>query len=124
LSVVFILAIVFSVCVTLLFFGGMNMIQEHPAVKPVVERLNTDPRVEAQLGKPLEIAKFLGEDAKVNVGRKDGFARYTLPVKGPKGEGVVIVHTVMKDQEWDFQEISLQMKGQAQLLDLLMIPEK
>jgi hypothetical protein len=116
-----------SGCFVAMYYGGTVMLHNHPTIRPVIEKLNTDTRVEKLLGKPLEIG-YLDETAQITNGKYDGSAKFTLPVRGPLGEGGVHVQASMKDPRvmtnpkdplWTFDEMTLQIKGQVDMIDLL-----
>ena len=72
--------------------------------------------VQQRLGVPIEMGTI--EYGTLQEGA-DGFAKLTIPLKGPKGEGLLHVDATMADGAWEFDRLEAELPGRPRRVDLL-----
>jgi hypothetical protein len=83
-----------------LFTVGAAMSQAEPVVKPML-KANENARVIELLGKPIE--KNGMPKGNINLQNDNGVADYTYGIKGPKGEGTLVVKATKTSGSWSYE---------------------
>lgn len=97
------------------FLGvGAAMSQAEPVIKPIMEA-NSNPRLIELLGKPME--KNGMPKGNINLQNDDGVADYTYGIKGPKGEGTLVVKATKANGTWTYETARVEVGEES--VDLL-----
>lgn len=97
------------------YFGVSKVIQGTPVFAEALEKANTNPEVTAALGSPVTPGMMLNGSVKQS--GNTGTADFTIPLKGPKGEGSLQVSATMKGGKWTFDTLTADVGGKS--IDLL-----
>lgn len=110
-----ILIIVFGIGA--LFFGISTAIKDSTPVEYAIERAKNNDEVEQILGHNIEIdGMFNGNLSLIDDG---GIVDISIPIKGDKGYGKLIVKGEKFDGEWVFEDLYIIIKGSAEKINLL-----
>ncbi|WP_369998649.1 cytochrome c oxidase assembly factor Coa1 family protein [Winogradskyella sp.] len=90
--------------------------ESEPYTHALVEAMEND-RVIYFLGEPIE-TNGMGN---TNFSYKNGTstANLTIPIKGPKDEGSIIVNAEKINDEWAYRELYVKIDGETETIDLL-----
>jgi len=97
------------------YFGVSKVIKGTPVFAEAIEKANRNPEVTAALGSPVTPGTMLS--GSVENSGNSGSAEFTIPLKGPKGEGSLEVHATMKGGKWTFDWLVANVGGRS--IDLL-----
>jgi hypothetical protein len=97
------------------FFSASKVIKGTPVFAEAIEKANRNPEVTAALGSPVTPGMVLAGNVK-NSGNT-GSADFTIPLKGPKGEGSLHLRATMKGGKWTFDSLTADVGGRS--IDLL-----
>lgn len=97
------------------YFSVSKVIQGTPIFAEAIEKANTNPEVTDALGSPVTPGMML--NGSVNQSGNTGSANFTIPLKGPKGEGSLQVDATMKGGKWTFDTLTADVAGKS--IDLL-----
>ena len=73
------------------------------AYQQAVRRAQSDPRVAAALGQPIEIGWFIS--GSINTQNDEGNVNLTIPISGPRGKAKIYVEGVKKRGRWTYSEM-------------------
>ncbi|NER14511.1 hypothetical protein GWK08_13740 [Leptobacterium flavescens] len=111
------LIILFFVFIGSIFFGVTSMLKESTPYTDAFTALNTNVQVEEVIGHPVETNGLMQGNLSLN--NNDGTVNLRQPVKGPKGEAVLIVVGEKTDGEWSYETMHLLIEGTDEKIDLL-----
>ena len=94
-------------------FGSMRASTPY---RDAVTRAQTDPRVIALLGSPIEPGYFFS--GSINTQNRDGDATFDIPLRGPKGKATLRVKAIKKRGRWTYTELIVTPPSGAEI-DLL-----
>lgn len=97
------------------YFTVVKVIQGTPVFAEALEKANTNPEVTAALGSP--VTPGLALNGSVKESGSTGTADFTIPLKGPKGEGSLQVSASKKGGQWAFDTLTADVGGKS--IDLL-----
>ena len=98
-------------------FKGLS---DTPAYTEAVARARQSPAVREALGEPLETS-WNGQQMDVKTSGDEGSARLTIPLKGPRGSGLLRVLALKKEGTWRFQTLRVDV-ADREPIDLLDTP--
>ncbi len=116
-SLVIFALLVFAGFVGAVLFGVTHMIRNSIPYRVAVERAMKNPDVQAELGMPITVGRLT--TGKINTNRSNGFARLAIPLRGPKGRGLIYVEAEMRFGAWSYRtlEFAPDAGDRIQLLD-------
>jgi len=102
------------------YFGATTMIQGSGAFTESMSKVNQNPEVAAALGSP--VTPGFGTMGSFNQNNNSGTADFTVPLKGPNGEGSVHVVARLDNGRWEFSRIDVVAGGKT--IDVLAAEKK
>jgi len=115
-GVVILLGVAFCAALVFFVFGAMK---RSPVYKQAVARAQSDPRVQAVLGTPIEPGWW--SSGSVHYENGNGDADMTIPISGPKGKGRIHATATIEDGNLKFQRLSMKPES-GDRIDLLSPP--
>ena len=106
----------FALAIVGILYGVMSVIKSTPVYKKPMELVNQDRRTVDILGSPIEAGFFI--QGNINTSGPKGSADLSIPVKGPKGKGVIYVSAWKKEGRWEYKILEIEIEGQAQRIKL------
>lgn len=97
------------------FFALMGMLKSSEAFKLAVQRLETDERALAVIGKPLSTGLPMGE---INISGPNGRASLSFSVEGPGGKGMAYVEARARLGQWRLLHLVLVPDSSGHRIDL------
>ena len=110
-----ILIIVFGIGA--LFFGISNVINDSTPVEYALKRAENNTEVNQIFGHNIEIDGMFNGNLSLN--DDGGIVDISIPIKGKKGYGKLIVKGEKFDGEWVFEDLYIVLKGSAETINLL-----
>ena len=107
--------IAFVAVVLFIVFGS---IRSSAPYKEAVARAQRDARVTAALDRPVQPRYLVG--GSINTNNNDGNAELVIPLRGPKGDGVLTVKATKTSGTWSYQVMKVAVRDQE--IDLLTTP--
>jgi cytochrome oxidase complex assembly protein 1 len=102
------LVVLSVVCSVGFYFAVMNVIQKTDVFQQAFQRVQSSSEVQAALGTP--IATGWAFSGSVNYKNDSGTADFTIPVAGPKGEGILIVKAnKLSGAAWQYSTLEVQL---------------
>jgi cytochrome oxidase complex assembly protein 1 len=97
-------------------FGNMAALRSSWAYRDALSRAQSDPRVLAALGEPVQPGRFfLGH---FETRGQFGYTDFDLPMAGPRNHGQLSVRALEIRGQWEFRYAGLEIKG-FPVIDLL-----
>lgn len=91
-------------------FMGFNAVKNNAAYLQALTIAMGDDEVQATLGAPIDPGTFPQESSvKYDNGR--GTARFAMPLKGSKAEGLLRVEAIKTGEEWQYQVLQVDVPG-------------
>lgn len=91
--------------------GGLSPIEE------AIERAEKNERVVQLLGEDIESDGF--PNGTISISDSDGEVDFTIPIKGDKGEGLLVVKGIRKDKKWIYEDLYVTIKETNERINLL-----
>jgi hypothetical protein len=101
-SVLIVLGIAFIAVLVFIVFGA---IKKTDAYKQALAKVQSDQRVIAVLGEPIESGFWVS--GKMNVDNGKGNCDFTFPVSGPKGKAMVHAAASTEGNGWDYSTLQV-----------------
>ena len=111
------LIVLLVVFVTSVFFGVSSMFKESTPYQDAKTQAEQHPLVMEHIGTPIETDGMMSGN--ISFSNNDGEANITMPVKGPKGEGQIVVVGTKTNGIWTYTEMSVTIDSTEQTIDLL-----
>ncbi len=99
------------------FFGIKNFISNSSPYEYAVEQAITNSEVIEILGAPVETNGMM--DGNVTIANETGNANFTVPIKGSKGFGTLVVSAERFDGEWVYVDLYITIHETQKQLNLL-----
>jgi hypothetical protein len=105
-----------------LFGTGVLLLVElafqHSEVSRQAEAIaGTNPQVRQLLGEPIAVGEIILGNIHIN--GSVGHAELTIPISGPRGEGVIHAVANRRDEGWRFAVLQVDVEGKSESIDLL-----
>jgi hypothetical protein len=100
-----------------LFFGVTRMFANSEPYQYALEQASTNEKVIAVMGEPIEKKGIVSGN--MSLSDDDGEANFKLPIKGPKGEGSIVILAVKNYGEWTYEELYVQIEDSDEVINLL-----
>lgn len=111
----FILLIIFGIGAAI--FGVSNMINNATPVEYAIEKASTNEKVIEWLGEPIE--KDGIPSGNISFKNDNGEVDFSIPLKGNKGEGTLIIRGIKVNGEWVYEDLYVRIKETQEEINLL-----
>lgn len=111
------LIVLFIVFLVIMFFTVTAMIKESTPYVDAYEAATTNSYVIEKLGEPIEQSALI--EGQVSVSDLEGDADLRIPLKGPKGEGILHVIGTKTGETWTYSKMEVKFAGSGETLNLL-----
>ena len=111
----FILLIVLGVGAA--FFGVSQIMTSSTPVEYAIEQASKNKLVIENLGQPIE--KYGIPSGNISLTNDDGNVDFSIPIRGDKGEGTLIVRGIKIDGEWVYEDLYVHIKETQEEINLL-----
>ncbi len=98
-------------------FGVTKLISNSTPYEYALDKTKTDERVINILGEPIETNGIM--QGNISINNSSGEADIRIPIKGPNGKAFVIVKAEKYDDEWDYDELYVEIKETGEQINLL-----
>jgi hypothetical protein len=113
--IVVILFFVFGIGAAL--FGVSKIFDESTPVKYATELAYSNPKVMEALGVSIEKNRI--PSGNISLNNEDGEIDFSIPIKGNKGEGTIIVKGIKADGKWVYEDLYVLIKKSQEQINLL-----
>lgn len=110
-----ILLVVFGLGAT--FFGIKNFVKNSTPYEYAIEQATTNSDVIDILGDPVETDGMMSGN--ISIQNKGGNANFTVPIKGSKGTGTLVVSAERFDGEWVYEDLYVTIRDNQEQINLL-----
>ncbi|MBX2828442.1 MAG: cytochrome c oxidase assembly factor 1 family protein [Flavobacteriaceae bacterium] len=100
-----------------IFFGVTTMMSDSQAYKDAMDAASNNTQVIEYLGEPLESHGMMNGSINYSNGR--GEADLSIPIRGPKGEGVLDVEGEGRGDNWTYDKMKVYIDEADFVIDLL-----
>ena len=111
----FILLIIFGIGAAI--FGVSNMINNATPVEYAIEKASTNEKVIEWLGESIE--KDGIPSGNISFKNDNGEVDFSIPLKGNKGEGTLIIRGIKVNGEWVYEDLYVRIKETQEEINLL-----
>ena len=101
---------VFILSIAGLFFGITSIMKRSETYQYPMKLVNDNARITELLGSPVESGFMI--QGNINISGGSGNSNISIPIKGPKGKGVIYVNAVKKAGVWEYKVLSVCIKGE------------
>ncbi len=98
-------------------FGVTKIISDLSPVSYALEKVNNNKEAILVLGNNIDDNGF--PQGNINIQNENGEVDFEIPIKGDKGEGILILKGIRVNEKWVFEELYIRIKGKQQRIDLL-----
>ncbi len=98
-------------------FGISNMISNSEPVEYAIEKATTNDIVVVILGDPIK--KHGIPSGNISLDNNDGEVDFTIPLKGNKGKGTLVVKGIRVDGKWVYEDLYVRIKETQEEINLL-----
>ncbi len=92
-----------------LYKGVTSLLKGSQPYKDSITAVQSNPAAVAALGEPIETDSI--PSGNISLNNDDGKVDFSIPVKGPKGKGTIIVKGTKTDGVWSYQIWQLNIEG-------------
>ena len=108
--------------IVILFFGGLfagvnSLFTNSTPYQEALERVNNNEQIVELLGTPIEKDGMM--NGSINYSNGDGSADFSIPIKGPKGEGRLYIVGEKRFDEWSYSEMEVRIEENNEVINLL-----
>jgi hypothetical protein len=111
------LVALFVVFIIAMFFTVTAMLKKSTPYVDAYAKATSNSYVIEKLGEPIEQSALI--QGQISVSTTDGVADIRIPLKGPKGEGLLHVIGVKTDDTWSYSKMSVYIDATKETIDLL-----
>lgn len=109
------MVVLLAAFVAAIAFFVFSLIRGTDVYKDALARARTHPEVVERLGSPIEPKWWLFGN--ISLQNNDGEADFAVPIRGPKGDGTILVEATKKDGRWTYSQLVVDTPGgQIELL--------
>ena len=116
-----ILIIIIIVGAGSLFVGITSLITDSTPYKEAMARASVNEIVLDRLGEPIESHGITSGD--INFSGSSGHADIQIPIKGPKGKGLIIVASYKENDVWTYEVLKVNLPETNEEVNLLLLEE-
>lgn len=99
------------------FFGVSKMITNATPISYAMEQASKNKQVIQLLGEPIE--RYGIPDGNISFKNDDGEVDFSIPIKGDKDKGVLVVKGTKTDGEWSYEQLFVHIKSTQEKINLL-----
>ncbi len=99
------------------FFGISKMITNATPVEYAIEQAAKNEQVIKKLGKPIE--KYGIPSGNISLDNNDGNVDFSVPIRGDKGEGVLVIRGIKVEGTWIYEDLYVRIKETQEEINLL-----
>lgn len=99
------------------FFGVSKIMTNSTPVEYAIEQASKNELVLENLGEPIE--KYGIPSGNISLTNDDGNVDFSIPIRGDKGEGTLIVRGIKVDGEWIYEDLYVYIKETQEEINLL-----
>src|SRR5947209_10298704 len=104
------------------FFIIISTVKSSEVYQQALEKARSNAEVVAELGEPIKDGWFVS--GSVESHGRDGYAKFQIPISGPKNSGTVYVsalkiHDLYQNDDWNYEILEVEVKGRASRISLL-----
>ncbi len=103
-------------CIGGIFFFIMGQFRSSPVYVQALKAAQSDPRVVAQLGTPIQAGWLI--TGSLEEQGLSGDANLSIPISGPRKSGTLYAAARKGDGIWQFYTLAVQVDGQDQIITL------
>ena len=111
-----ILLLVFGVGAAI--FGVTKIISNSTPYEYALEKARENPRVIEVLGNPIDTDGIM--QGNISIKNKTGKADIKIPIEGPNGKASIVVKAEKFNDEWEYEELYVEIKGTQEQINLLV----
>ena len=100
-----------------IFVGVTSLIEESTPYQEALEATQQNEEVVLLLGEPIETHGMM--QGNINTSGSSGGADLTIPVKGPNGEGTILVKATRTGDTWNYELMQVIIKETSETINLL-----
>ncbi|KAB1160756.1 hypothetical protein F7018_02450 [Tenacibaculum aiptasiae] len=98
-------------------FGVSKMIDNATPIEYAMEQVRNNEKVISLLGDNIE--KYGIPSGNISLRNNDGDVDFSIPIRGSKGEGTLIVKGIKTDGEWVYEDLYVRIKETQEEINLL-----
>ncbi len=109
--------ILFVLLIGSIFWGVTSMIKNSDTYKYPMELANNNREVISFLGTPIESVFMI--QGSISSSGPAGNASLSIPIKGPKGKGVIYIVAEKKAGRWEYEVLEIEIEGITERIQLI-----
>lgn len=98
-------------------FGVSKLIDNATPVEYAMEQVRNNEKVKFLLGD--EIEKYGIPSGNISLSNDDGDVDFSIPIRGDKGEGTLIIKGIKSNGEWIYEDLYVRIKETQEEINLL-----
>ncbi len=100
-----------------IFFGVTSLMTDSQAYSDAMNAASQNEQVMNYLGEPLESHGMMSGN--INYSNGSGSADLSIPIRGPKGEGILTVEGEGRGENWTYDIMNVYIEEQDRVINLL-----
>lgn len=112
-----VLILIFASGIGAAFFGISKIFDESTPIKYATEQAFNHPKVIENLGENLEKTGI--PSGNISLQNNDGEIDMSIPIKGSKGKGTIIVKGIKTNEKWAYEDLYVTIKETQEQINLL-----
>jgi hypothetical protein len=100
-----------------LFYGVSEVLTGSEPYEYAIQKANTNEHLIEAMGEPIESNGMM--NGSLNYKNKNGTADFSIPIKGPKGEGALYVMGSKENDQWSYSKLYVLTTKVAEPINLL-----
>lgn len=109
--------LLFIVGIGAAFFGVSNLLNNVAPIEYGIEKATENKKVINLLGEPIEKTGI--PNGNISLTNDDGTVDFSVPIKGSKEEGFLIIKGIKTNGEWTYEELYVRIKSTQEKINLL-----
>ncbi|WP_431166910.1 cytochrome c oxidase assembly factor Coa1 family protein [Tenacibaculum halocynthiae] len=109
--------LLFIVGIGAAFFGVSNLLNNVVPIEYGIEKATENKKVINLLGEPIEKTGI--PNGNISLTNDDGTVDFSVPIKGSKEEGFLIIKGIKTNGEWTYEELYVRIKSTQEKINLL-----
>lgn len=109
--------LLFIVGIGAAFFGVSNLLNNVAPIEYGIEKATENKKVINLLGEPIEKTGI--PNGNISLTNDDGTVEFSVPIKGSKEEGFLIIKGIKTNGEWTYEELYVRIKSTQEKINLL-----
>ncbi len=109
--------LLFIVGIGAAFFGVSNLLNNVAPIEYGIEKATENKKVINLLGEPIEKTGI--PNGNISLTNDDGTVDFSVPIKGSREEGFLIIKGIKTNGEWTYEELYVRIKSTQEKINLL-----